>query len=99
MEAPTPSPEPESPDPGPSSRDDPTVAGWHRAGTSLDIEHDLMQGADCAITRWEFFSAPFSIELCEGLRARLANSWKDREPGHLVGEREPNPASANYGWL
>jgi hypothetical protein len=64
-----------------------------------NIEYDLMYGNDGAITRWEFFSAPFAIELSEGLRTRLANSWKDREPARLPGEREPYPPDANFGWF
>jgi ATPase subunit of ABC transporter with duplicated ATPase domains len=34
-------------------------------------------------TRWEFYAAPFRIELADDLRERLRMSWEDREPGSL----------------
>jgi len=56
-----------------------------------NIEFDLMYGGEGELTRWEFFSAPFSIELSDRLRERLAGSWKDREPRRLPGEAEVYP--------
>jgi hypothetical protein len=57
----------------------------------LNLEYDLMYGAEGETTRWEFHAAPFSIELSDLLRERLAGSWKDREPRRLPGEEEPYP--------
>lgn len=60
----------------------------------FDLEHDLMYGNEGETTRWEFFSAPFSIELSDRLRERLAGAWKRREPRRLPGEHEPYPPPA-----
>jgi hypothetical protein len=47
-----------------------------------------MHRAEMDITRFEFYSAPFRIELSQGLREALRGAWKKREPGDLVSERE-----------
>ncbi len=57
----------------------------------LNLEHDVFYGGEADTTRWEFFSTPFTIELSELLRERLAGSWKDRPPRLLPGEKEPYP--------
>jgi hypothetical protein len=56
-----------------------------------NLEYDLMYGNEGEVTRWEVFSAPFSIELSVALRNRLAGTWKGREPRRLPGEDEPYP--------
>ena len=34
----------------------------------------------CDVTRFEFYAAPFKIELAAPLREALAGSWRDRPP-------------------
>jgi hypothetical protein len=67
------------------------IAESWRENIFLNLQHDVMYGGEGDTTRWEFASAPFSIELSDGLRKRLAGAWKDREPHRLPGESEPDP--------
>ena len=64
--------------------EDPTTAlvgaaHEYREGHLGDILGDLRRdGAD--ITRFEFYAAPFRIELAADLRDRLKGLWNEREP-------------------
>jgi hypothetical protein len=40
-----------------------------------------MRMNDFDVTRFEFYAAPFRVELAESLREALAGSWKGRPPG------------------
>jgi hypothetical protein len=63
-----------------------------REGRLMDLLGDLKRGGEMLeMTRWEFYAAPFSIELSEGPRERLAGAWKDRPPRPQPGESEPYP--------
>jgi hypothetical protein len=39
-----------------------------------------MRIGDCDVTRFEFYAAPFKIELAAPLREALVGSWRDRPP-------------------
>jgi hypothetical protein len=41
---------------------------------------DLVRDDGPDLTRWEFYSAPFHIELADDLRAHLAGTWRGRDP-------------------
>lgn len=65
--------------------EDPTTALVHIADEARqthlgDLLGDL-RTAGCDVTRFEFYAAPFRIELADDLRDRLADSWRDRPPG------------------
>ena len=40
---------------------------------------DLRMGT-MDVTRWEFYAAPFKVELSPGLQDRLAGAWRGRPP-------------------
>jgi hypothetical protein len=44
-----------------------------------DLLGDMRMGG-CDVTRFEFYAAPFEIELAAPLREALAGSWRDRPP-------------------
>lgn len=44
-----------------------------------DLLGDLRIGG-CDLTRFEFYAAPFQIELAADLRERLTGSWRERSP-------------------
>lgn len=54
-----------------------------RDGHLGDLLGDLRIGGSDT-TRWEFYAAPFRIELGDDLRERLRGSWEGREP-HVRG--------------
>ena len=39
-----------------------------------------MRRGNCDVTRFEFYAAPFRIELADDLREALADAWKGRAP-------------------
>lgn len=69
------------------SEGDPTTALLRVANAAREVGlggvlGDLRRtGMD--ITRWEFYSAPFRIELAEELRERLLASWQERPPRRM----------------
>jgi hypothetical protein len=76
--------------------DDPTsqlvaIAEESRDDLRYNVQHDLRIGGDMDLTRWEFYSAPFTVELSVRLREGLAATWKERVPRLLPGESEHVP--------
>ena len=47
-----------------------------------DLLGDMRIG-DCDVTRFEFYAAPFHIELAEPLRELLEPAWRERPPRAL----------------
>jgi hypothetical protein len=62
-----------------------------RDDLKYNLQHDLRYGGEMDLTRWEFYSAPFAVELSDPLRERLASAWKERIPRKLPGESKPAP--------
>jgi hypothetical protein len=56
-----------------------------------NLQHDLRYGGEMDLTRWEFYAAPFTVELSPLLRERLGAAWSERAPRQLPGESEPAP--------
>jgi hypothetical protein len=46
----------------------------------LNLYADIAHGGDIDVTRWEFYGAPFHINLSKELEARLAGAWQPRPP-------------------
>ena len=46
----------------------------------INLWGDLAHGADYDVTRWEFYGAPFEVDLDAALAKRLAGAWQPRPP-------------------
>jgi hypothetical protein len=55
------------------------IAYAYRDEHSGDLLGDLRRG-DLDVIPWEFYAAPFAIELGDTLRERLSGSWQRRDP-------------------